>query len=725
MSLRAADSLRLAVYGEVNANLLDGSSIWLQSICLTLATIPGVRVTLLLRAPLERELVVASLVEHPRIEVVDPARWPGSGLLSPLGALDALGELDEEERFDLVLLRGAAVGSAAAESGRFAGRTWLYHVPVEGEDPAQFARDAVGAHRVLCQTEAIRERVETAVPELASRTMILPPMVPPSEPPPRRGAGPIRRLFYAGKISPEYCALEMVELLGLLRGEIPDLELHIAGDKIHNPPEDPEFRERAREALEGTKGLVWHGGLQRHEVAALMREADVALSLRHSSLDESAEMSTKVLEYGAAGCAVVLNPTETHRSLLGTDYPLLAATVEEAASVLLVAHANPALREEAGRRVEDLSREHSFDRVAALIAPHLRDGREQAPADPAIAGPPTPSEEDGSPRLLIAGHSLGFAESLVERARHAGAALREDRWSAHAVNDEEAGEEALRWADVILCEWCLGNAAWYSHKKRRGQSLVVRFHRMELETPHPLGVEFENVDAMVFVARHVLEAACEKYGWPLDDPRLRVVPNALDLQALRQPKLPGAEFNLGMIGFVPWVKRLDRILDILERLRSRDDRFRLLVKGRGPWEYDWMGVREDERRCYEQAFARLESSPSLRGAVTFEEFGNDVPEFLRQVGWIVSTSEIEGHSVALAEGMASGAIPVVIDRPGARDQYATRWVHADPEGAANAIADLVNRAEVGEECASAREYAERWSWTRIGPEWDRLLHLST
>jgi glycosyltransferase involved in cell wall biosynthesis len=357
-----------------------------------------------------------------------------------------------------------------------------------------------------------------------------------------------------------------------------------------------------------------------------------------------------------------------------------------------------------------------------------------APAEPGRAGTiaarrPMPSLErtreaagEATPaRLLLTGHSLGFCTEIADRARRGGAAVREDRWRTHGAGDEEASAAALAWADVVLCEWCLGNAVWYSRNKLDGQRLVVRFHRMELDTDYPGEVDLERVDAIVFVARHVLEAACERWGWDPDDPRFRVVPNGIDPAALSLPKLPGAEFTLAEVGYVPRLKRLDRALDVLERLRARDERYRLLVKGREPWEYGWMGGREEDRAYYERLFERLERAPQLREAVDFEPFGDDVPEFLRKAGWILSTGEVEGHSVALAEGMASGAVPVVLERPGATEQYEPRWVHADAAAAANWTLTVQEHGESPTEGEAARRFAERWSWERVGPVWDELL----
>jgi glycosyltransferase involved in cell wall biosynthesis len=335
---------------------------------------------------------------------------------------------------------------------------------------------------------------------------------------------------------------------------------------------------------------------------------------------------------------------------------------------------------------------------------------------------PTGAGDGGArrPRLLLAGHSLSFAAGLEGLARRGGVVVREDRWRTHGDHSEEASQAALAWADAVLCEWCLGNAVWYSRNKRPGQRLVVRFHRMELDTDYPGEVDLDQVDAMIFVAAHVLERACERWGWDPDDPRFEIIPNGVDPGPLRLPKLPGAGFCLAAIGYVPRLKRIDRALDLLELLRHHDRRYRLAVKGREPWEHAWMAGRDDDRAYYEALSRRLET-PGLRGAVSFEPFGDDIPDFLRQAGWILSASEVEGHSVALAEGMASGAAPVIFDRPGAREQYEERWVHGDARAAAEAILAVAAREGAAAEGEAAGEFAERWSWERLGPVWGALL----
>ena len=211
------------------------------------------------------------------------------------------------------------------------------------------------------------------------------------------------------------------------------------------------------------------------------------------------------------------------------------------------------------------------------------------------------------------------------------------------------------------------------------------------------------------------------FSWP--EEKLLVIPNAVDVEALRLPKLPWGSFNLAVTGWVPKRKRLDRALDLLELLRAEDPRFRLLLKGRPPWQYEWLWQREDERAYFEAQLRRVRGSRLLSEGVSFEPFGEDIPAFLQKVGMLLSTSDHEGHQVALAEGMASGCVPVILERPGAPEQYSDRWVHPSPEAAAPAILELFDRDLFAAEQRLAQQFARRWSLGAIMPMWDRVLGL--
>lgn len=339
---------------------------------------------------------------------------------------------------------------------------------------------------------------------------------------------------------------------------------------------------------------------------------------------------------------------------------------------------------------------------------------------PERSGSPSDGDRPRRPRVVIAGHDLKFMASIPDFVHESGAELREDLWPNRAGPPTDESRDLLEWADTVMCEWCLGNAVFYSRNARPGQRIVVRFHRVEVETDFPAQVALDRVSAMVFVSDHVLDEAAARFGWPAD--RLAVIPNTVDRSALALPKLPGAEFNLGLVGFVPRRKRIDLALDVLERLREHDTRFRLLAKGSPPWDQDWVWRRGAERDYFERVYQRVDRSPLLRGAVTFEPFGA-VPQFLQKVGFILSTSEHEGHQVGLAEGMASGAIPVVTARAGAREQYPADWVHRSTYDAARAIRATLRGGGLEAVRRRAVEFTARWSPEAIMPLWADALGL--
>lgn len=702
---------RIAVYGEIDPNLVDGSSVWLQSICQVLASLNGVEVTLLLRRPLEpgRRFLLAELEASGGIDVVDAER---PGLLGPTEALAELEDLDRERGFDVVLLRGQSVLAEAAAGARFDGRLWSYAMTGRGMPDETLRALARRSARLLCQTEAVAEELREIVPEANGAVLVVPPMIPDFGPPSERNGahGPLR-LVYSGKMAPEYCWFETVEAFRALRETVPSAELHVLGDKIHRPPDHPSFHEEATRSLRETEGLRWHGAVPRTAVYSHLADCDIALSIRDPGVEAARELSTKVLEYGAAGLPVTLNRAPAYEHLLGEDYPFFLDDPQAATELLTGPALDPELRTAAAAACHAASRQFTFARVAERLAEHLP----RAAAPPSLGGASSNgSGRTAAKRVLIAGHDLKFVGPIREAIASTGAILTEDVWQNHTEHDEAASRAALEEADVILCEWCLGNAVWYSRNKRPDQRLIVRFHRVELESGYPARVHLDAVDATVFVSQHVLDEAVDRFGW--DREQLRVIPNAVDCDRLRRPKSPKARFHLALIGYVPMLKRLDLALDILEELRRQDSRFRMVVVGRPPSDFGWIISREAEVEAFRRTFARIQESDLLRGAVEFRPFTIDLPILFEEVGWIVSTSEVEGHQVTLAEGAASGAVPVILERPGARGQYLSCWVHRSATDAGAWIAALDTAAWRAEGVAAA-EHAAGWSLSAMAPRW--------
>jgi len=728
------------VYGDVDMNLLDGSAIWLQSVTQALVA-AGCAVTLVLKAPVRTDRLVAPLlaadevtVRLPHAEQLLPDLTEAS--LTVAQAVTVLAALDEERGHDLIVLRGRALVSAAARHAPFAGRLWSYLTDVPQAIPAvtpQAAEDltqiAKASRYLLCQTEELRCFLEGSVAAACGKSVLFPPVLPadPVKRDPERpvaGPGTALRLVYTGKFAPRWNTLEMAELPGLLARRGVTAEIDMVGDKVHNDPKDPTYRQRMQAALGevgqlSAAGVRWHGGKPRAEAMAIAAAGDIGLSWRHPELDASLELSTKVLEFGALGLPVILNRTPMHEALLGPDYPLFAASLDDVADVAAAAALDPAVFALAAARTAAATEGFTLERAAGRLREYL------AAAVPATAGGAT--ADAGAPgaartlRVVIAGHDLKFFNQIVPLLRlQPGVEVRMDQWAALGEHDPALSTELAEWADVVICEWCGPNAVWYSRHKRKGSRLLVHLHRFELYSDYPGQVKIRDVDQVICVSEHYARLTREATGWPAD--KVMAVPNPLNTRQLDRAKLDGARFNLALIGIVPMRKRLDLALDVLEELRRGDDRFQLYVKSAMPWEHWWVWQNPEERDHYTAALRRVQRSPLLQDAVTFDDAGPDVPAWLRRIGFVLSTSDDESFHVAPAEGMASRAVPVIRHWPGAETIYDKRWLHETPLEMAEAIATCAADPQAWLATGElAREQVLGWDIAAVTRTWHQLL----
>jgi len=715
------------VYADVDMNLLDGSAIWLQSMTQALAA-AGCTVTLVLKAQVRTDRLLAPLRDADGVIIRSPhAEQPLPGLtdanLTVAQAVAVLAAIDADSRHDLVVLRGRALVSAAARDGSFDGRLWSYLTDVPQAVPAltpKAAEDltaiAKASRYLLCQTEELRCFLEGSVTAACGKSVLFPPVLPADIKSERTHASPGTplKLVYTGKFAPRWNTLQMTQLPALLGARGVTGEVHMVGDKIHDDPRDAGYKRRMRAALgevgtPSVPGVIWHGGQPRAEAMRLAAGCDIGLSWRHPELDASLELSTKVLEFGQLGLPVILNRTPMHEALLGADYPLFAASLDDVTDAAAACAADPAVFALAAARTSAAARGFTLEAAAERLRRYLT--RAVGPSGEP-AGPPL--------RVVVAGHDLRFISPLIEYfKRQPGLEVRVDQWKSLGEHDEALSKELAEWADVVICEWCCPNAVWYSRHKRRGTRLLVHLHRFELYSDYPGQVRIANVDQVICVSDHYARLTREYTGWPAA--KVTSLPNPLDVSQLDRPKLDGAQYHLGILGIATSRKRFDLALDVLEELRRDDDRYLLYVKSGMPWQHWWVWQLPAEREHYAAVLRRVQRSPLLRDAVVFDDAGPDVAAWLRRVGFVLSTSDDESFHVAPAEGMASRAVPVIRHWPGAETIYDQRWIHETPAEMAAFIASLSSPADWRAAGQAAHEQARAFDIGLVCRSWHRLL----
>lgn len=327
-------------------------------------------------------------------------------------------------------------------------------------------------------------------------------------------------------------------------------------------------------------------------------------------------------------------------------------------------------------------------------------------------------------KVGVSGHDLKFWKSLENALAETGCfEFRHDLWTGHDRSDHSGAAPLIEWADVLVAEWALGNAVYYSQNKRPGQRLFVRLHQQERHTEYLKRIKYENVDQVLFVGRHILEDCVRRF--PLPQHKCRVLGNFVNTERFNLAKMGGNEFTLGMIGMAPQLKGLDRAIDLLELLVEQDDRYRLRIKGASPASVNWLWGRTAERQYYESVFDRINSGP-LRYHVNFDPQGNDVERWLQYVGYLLSPSTMESFHMALAEGAASGAVPVLWNREGV-DAIFPEFEPMESSAAAAEWVAFHNRSAAGcrMRAASRRAIQLRYCKEEIVAKWKSLLESGT
>lgn len=286
-------------------------------------------------------------------------------------------------------------------------------------------------------------------------------------------------------------------------------------------------------------------------------------------------------------------------------------------------------------------------------------------------------------KVLVSGHDLKFWRPLQKKLEATNLfEFREDEWKGHNEHNPEQTLQLIDWADIIVAEWTLGNAVFCANHKKPHQRLVTRLHLQERGTDFPKQLDYNQVDLIIFVGKHILDECVEKFKIPRD--KVCVIGNFVDYQKYHLPKFSGNEFNLGMIGTVPARKRLDIAIDTLRYLLDKDQRYMLYIKGPSPQSYNWLWARTKERLYYEDVYERINSS-DLRYKIVFDPAGKDVEHWFQKINYLISPSDFESFHMAVAEGMSSGAVPIVWNWDGANSIYPILELVNTPKQAADFI----------------------------------------
>ncbi|NQV03756.1 MAG: glycosyltransferase [Bacteroidia bacterium] len=285
--------------------------------------------------------------------------------------------------------------------------------------------------------------------------------------------------------------------------------------------------------------------------------------------------------------------------------------------------------------------------------------------------------------ILFIGHDLKFLDHVIDHfSKKKEYDVQLFQYKSHVIHDFECLLEKLPGADIIFCEWGLGNISWLSRNKLPGQKLVVRIHAQEFSTSYLSESNWAYVDQIILVGPHMLKKFTGLF--PAEAHKCRLIYNIIDCNRFDLDKDESALYHLGYLGVLPRLKAPHRGLEILEELKKKDDRYKIFIKSKRPDELVWLWDRPDEKKYYNELFERI-TEMGLEDSIVWDPHGRDVQEWFQKIGFILSTSDHESFHLSIPEGMASGAIPVIRNWEGARELYPEKYIFEDLQGAVNTI----------------------------------------
>jgi len=286
-------------------------------------------------------------------------------------------------------------------------------------------------------------------------------------------------------------------------------------------------------------------------------------------------------------------------------------------------------------------------------------------------------------RFLINGYDLKFITPLIpylEKTYN----VKVDEWTGHDAHNKKRSDEMAQWADIIWCEWLLGNAVFFSNKKNDNQRLVIRAHRFEITRNFGQHINYDNVDLVFAVGQYYYDAFMKTFK--ISESKMRLLPNYVEETIYSTNKAPDYKYHIGLVGILPARKGLHRGLELLQLLHKQDKQYKLFILGQNPKEVSWINNNPTESKYFDECYQYIKNH-NLTSDVVFCGH-KDRKDLYEDIGYVLSLSDDdvpESFHLSPAEGAVSGSMGLVRPWPGAEYIYPRDFIHDTLDDMANEI----------------------------------------
>ena len=726
LACRKFSSIEYILYGDIDLSVVDGSSVWMSSMINILSRQGNLLV--LCKNNISNTIITSNIENKQSINFLEPKH---------LGLETSINENNVEPILRLIdgflpntkylYVRGLNAAYNLVKTRHFKYRIAAYltdfyslednKLVISEEKTMKLKTVSKQISLLLYQTDEILNNIIKAT-GYSGKSAYLPPTLPPNinelKSSFRDNSKGQIKIGYAGKISPLWGVLELIEWTNELKKENFNIELTIIANKISDPVGNSrEFRSKILYLFK-INNIKHFTGFNRSQSIEKMQEMDYVWCYRPRKLEAvTLEVSTKLIEMASLGAQCICYPNKINKNLLGDTYNLFIKDKDDLRKILL--SNNDKKHSINNTLLEKLNHIHSINTVAANIK------------EISVTKKLTTAK-----KIAFAGEDYKFIDAYISRLKSQGHHVLIDSWAWGEAININLTKEIYKESDILFCEWGLANAVWYSNNNPDKKPLYIRIHAQEVkEKARKFGykINTENVTKFIFVSDNVRKKAISLFNWPLE--KTIIIPNyILDDEYTQKEVTSSEEINLGMVGIVPQLKRLDRAINTLETLLTKGLNAKLYIKGHRPEDLPFMHApgRIKELSYYFNLYKKINENPQLSKNVIFEPWGNDVALWYQKIDYIISSSDSESFHYALADGVLSGSIPIIWPWESSDVIYKNEWVVKDNHEAVQkilAIARLDNEKK-SDLMQSNRDFIiNKYGKDNIFKQLDKVLSITS
>jgi len=242
--------------------------------------------------------------------------------------------------------------------------------------------------------------------------------------------------------------------------------------------------------------------------------------------------------------------------------------------------------------------------------------------------------------------------------------------------DKEEFYQMLHDTDIAWFEWSNELIAQHS-KAAKFCKYIVRLHSYEMFTPYPGDTDWSKIDKLIFVSDVVKQISTQKFNIPKNITTL--IPNGVDTDKFTIPKDKKYNKKVAYVGYINYKKGPQLLLQAFKAIYDYDPNFEFYIAGK----------HQDERiNLYFQGMEK-----HLPFKINYTPWVDDVPKYLEDKDYVISTSLFESFQYSIAEGMASGCIPLVHTWLGSDGIYPSKCIFSDTKECVQIIKNFENAKE--------------------------------